>query len=72
MSQCSLDLPILYIIFFHSIMLVNYLLVDPVHLFLSLSLKTVLHRKPPPIAILAVAVYIGHCPSLFQQWLMVA
>ena len=29
--------------------------VDPVHLFLSLSLKTVFHWKPPPISILAVA-----------------
>ena len=29
--------------------------VDPVHLFLSLSLETVFHRKPPPITILAVA-----------------
>ena len=27
------------------------------------------HRKPPPIAVLAVAVYVGHCPSPFRQWL---
>ena len=31
------------------------LLVDPVHLILSLSLETVFHWKPLPIAILAVA-----------------
>ena len=30
-------------------------MVDPVRLFLSLSLKTVFHRKPPPITIWAVA-----------------
>ena len=29
--------------------------VDPVHLFLSLSLETVFRRKPPPIVISAVA-----------------
>ena len=45
---------------------------DPVYLFLSLSLKTVFRRKPPPIAASAVALYIGHCPSLFRQWPTVA
>ena len=30
-------------------------MVDPVHLFLSLSLETVFHWKPPPIAVSAVA-----------------
>ena len=30
-------------------------MVDPVHLFLSLSLETVFRQKPPPIAISAVA-----------------
>ena len=29
--------------------------VDPVHLFLSLSLKTVFRRKPPPITVSTVA-----------------
>ena len=29
--------------------------VDPVHLFLSLSLETVFRQKPPPITVLAVA-----------------
>ena len=26
--------------------------------------------KPPPIAVLAVAVYVGHRPSPFWQWLL--
>ena len=46
--------------------------VDPVYLFLSLSLKTVFRRKPPPIAVSAVALYVGHCPSPFWQWPTVA
>ena len=30
-------------------------MVDPVHLFLSLSLETVFRQKPPPITVSAVA-----------------
>ena len=40
-----------------------------IKLFLSLSLKTVFRQKPLPIAVSAVAVYVGHCLLPLWQWL---
>ena len=40
-------------------------MVNPVRLFLSLSLRPVFRQKPLPIALLAVA---GHCQNGEGQW----